>query len=329
MPTDEDGSQVTRVLLSVPWTWSFGEPDRSIDDVEFRVGTRTSDWGLTPWRARLRLLRDAGLVAWQAAGHDCVVLSTLGAEAALMAALAKLRSHRTRVLVFDFLAPRLQPPGWLARHMFAAVDRFVVIRSGDTTMLQRRFGVEPSRCTFLAWPVRADHIPVGVREDGYVYAAGWAHRDWATLVAALDRAGLDAILATGHPLEVPVRSRDRIKVIGMPTPDEGRALTAGAGVVAVVMTDTDLPSGPLVLLDAMAAGKAVVATDVNGTRDYVSDGATALVVPPGDPSALANALTQLSSDAVLRDRLGRAAREETLKRWTVPDFWRGLADLCR
>lgn len=278
-----------------------------------------------------------------AAGRDVVVLATLGVEAGLLAALVKARSRSTRVFVLDLLAPRRQPPRWLARRVFGGVDRFLVIRTGDVDMLARRFGVARERCEFLPWAVRCDRAPgpggaaagggdaAGGGEagnGGYVYAAGWAHRDWPTLIAALDASGLEAKLAAGGELDIPAGAAGRIRQVAMPPPEEGRRLAAGAALVAVVMEDTDLPSGPLVLLDAMAAGKAVVVTAVNGTRDYVCDGVTALVVPPHDVGALATALGRLASDAALRERLGRAAREEVLRLWTVERFWERLAAAC-
>ncbi len=323
------GKLVTRVLLSAPWTWAFGEPPPTVDGASFQVVRRASDWGMPPWRARLRMLREALTVARHSAAHDCVVLSTVGIEASLVAALVKLRSRHTRVVVFDFLAPRAQLPPRIARAMVIPVDRFLVIRSGDAAMLRSRFGVPEHKVSFLPWPVRADQLPdPGVEED-YVYSAGWAHRDWACLLSALDRAGLPATLAPGRPLTIPEGAVGRIEVIEMPPPDLGRTLTARARVVAVALVDTDLPSGPLVLLDAMAMGKAVVASAVNGTRDYVRDGETALVVPPGDPVALSAALTRLWRDEALRRRLGAAARTETLERCSLPRFWEGLAASCR
>jgi glycosyltransferase involved in cell wall biosynthesis len=63
-----------------------------------------------------------------------------------------------------------------------------------------------------------------------------------------------------------------------------------------------------VLIEAMGAGKAVVATAVGGIVDVVVDGETGLLVPPGDPDALANAMRQLIDDEEQRDRMGRAGK---------------------
>jgi glycogen(starch) synthase len=62
-------------------------------------------------------------------------------------------------------------------------------------------------------------------------------------------------------------------------------------------------------LEAAAAGKPVVATRVGGMGEAVEDGATGLLVEPGDPRALAQGIARLLSDEPLRRKLGRQAAE--------------------
>lgn len=323
------GERAGRVLISVPWTWAFGEPDAdAAGGRAVEVLPRGNDWGLTRRRAGLLLLRDAGRLARYARRAETVILCTIGVEGGLMAMLTKLLAPRSRVVVFDFLAPRRDLPHLVSLFLFRPISRFLVIRQGDITMLGRRFDVPSDRVSFLRWPVREDLFDVVTAEDGYLYAAGWAHRDWDTLLAALGTVDLPARLAPGHPVSVPESAESRVEVVEMPSPDEGRRMAARASLIAVVMEDTDLPSGPLVLLDALAMGKAVVATDVNGTRDYVTDGETALVVPPGDPEALQAALVRLSSEPDLRRALGQRARTTARSENGVSVFWKGLLDSC-
>jgi glycosyltransferase involved in cell wall biosynthesis len=61
-------------------------------------------------------------------------------------------------------------------------------------------------------------------------------------------------------------------------------------------------------LEAMGAGRPVVASRVGGLAHSVVHDATGLLVPPGEPAALAEALTRLLGDAALRRRLGEAGR---------------------
>jgi glycosyltransferase involved in cell wall biosynthesis len=70
-----------------------------------------------------------------------------------------------------------------------------------------------------------------------------------------------------------------------------------------------------VVMEAMACGKAVIATDIGGTPDMIDDGATGLLVPPGDSPALAKAIKLLLDRPDLRRDLGSAglARVDALK----------------
>jgi glycosyltransferase involved in cell wall biosynthesis len=74
-----------------------------------------------------------------------------------------------------------------------------------------------------------------------------------------------------------------------------------------------LPSiGPetfgIVVIEAMAAGRPVVASRIGGLADIVVDGETGLLVPPGNVEALRNAISKLLADAGLRERMGLAAK---------------------
>jgi len=72
---------------------------------------------------------------------------------------------------------------------------------------------------------------------------------------------------------------------------------------------------PVAMIEAMAAGKAVVATNVGGVADVIEDGRTGVLVPPGDAQRLADAFVRLAKDRVARHRLGRAARDSVAARF--------------
>jgi glycosyltransferase involved in cell wall biosynthesis len=85
---------------------------------------------------------------------------------------------------------------------------------------------------------------------------------------------------------------------------------ARAAVVVVPFlrtTMTERHTSPLKVFEAMAAGRPIVATDLPASREVLEDGTDALLVPPGDPAALASALTRILADRQLGTRLARAA----------------------
>jgi glycosyltransferase involved in cell wall biosynthesis len=81
------------------------------------------------------------------------------------------------------------------------------------------------------------------------------------------------------------------------------------GVLDVFCISSLYEGTPLALFEAMAAGKAIVSTAVDGCREVLTQGETGLLVPSADAAALASALERVIGDTGLRDALGSRARE--------------------
>jgi glycosyltransferase involved in cell wall biosynthesis len=113
--------------------------------------------------------------------------------------------------------------------------------------------------------------------------------------------GLDLVVAGDGPL------RPRVpQALGMLPRAE---LYEHLDRAAVVVFPSRRDGFPVACAEAMAHGRAVVATSVGGLPDMVVDGETGLLVPPGNPGALRSAIDRLLADADLRHRLGMAARQ--------------------
>jgi colanic acid/amylovoran biosynthesis glycosyltransferase len=117
----------------------------------------------------------------------------------------------------------------------------------------------------------------------------------------------------------PLQQRLEKLAAGLPVRFLGRrgraelsAALARASVVVVPSVPTasgDQDGLPVALLEAMGSGTAVVASRLPGIDEAIEDGVSGLLVPPGDPDALAAALTRVLTDDDLRERLGRAASQ--------------------
>ncbi|MFL5828684.1 MAG: glycosyltransferase family 4 protein [Solirubrobacteraceae bacterium] len=86
-------------------------------------------------------------------------------------------------------------------------------------------------------------------------------------------------------------------------------------------------SGSVALLEALQTGAAIVASGIDGIPEDITDGVDGVLIPPGDPAALAHALTQLLDDPARRERLGREARATYERRFAGPVMARQLKDL--
>jgi glycosyltransferase involved in cell wall biosynthesis len=85
------------------------------------------------------------------------------------------------------------------------------------------------------------------------------------------------------------------------------------GALDVCCTSSTYEGTPLALFEAMAAGKAIVSTSVDGCREVLEDGVTGLLVPPADPEALSSALLRCLDDPALRASLAKRAREASAR----------------
>jgi glycosyltransferase involved in cell wall biosynthesis len=103
-----------------------------------------------------------------------------------------------------------------------------------------------------------------------------------------------------------------------------RSVYAAADVV--VLTSRNEGS-PVSIIEAMAAGRAVVCTDVGGVADVVTSGSSGVLVPYGDPDALAASIDGLLRDPDLRQRLGAEARRAVYPRYDVSRLVTDIAAL--
>lgn len=86
---------------------------------------------------------------------------------------------------------------------------------------------------------------------------------------------------------------------------------------------------PLVLLEAMAAGVPIVATDVGGNRQAVQEGANGVLVPPDDPESIAQAVSRLLDDESLRQAFSHEARRRFADQFTVGRMVERYEDVYR
>jgi hypothetical protein len=199
---------------------------------------------------------------------------------------------------------------------------YCVLSSAELDLFPRTWGVDPHRVVFTPFcATLEEHEPAG--DDGSVFAGGESLRDYGPLLAA----------ACGLPARVTIASSS----IAGPTPENvvaGRvpherfgALLRGCRVVVVPLArGIERSAGQQTYLNAMAAGKLVIVTDSPGARDYVDDGVTGLVVPPGDATALRQALEWCLDDgnAAEHDAMRRRAVEQAGSRFSLDVYFERL-----
>ncbi|HKV06549.1 MAG TPA: glycosyltransferase family 4 protein [Thermoanaerobaculia bacterium] len=208
---------------------------------------------------------------------------------------------------------------------------------------------EPGGAQFLGYRDRWSVIYAGIEIERYRPAEGTLRRGVLYVGRLLPHKGIDVLIEALDP-GVPLH------VVGRPYHTEYfellKRLSAGKDVTFVTDATDDevigfyqraavavLPSVnrtvygaefPLpellgfTLMEAMSCGAAAICTRVGALPEVVVDGESGFVVPPSDPEALRGRLRQLLADPELAARLGRAARQRIVDRFT----WDGVARRC-
>jgi glycosyltransferase involved in cell wall biosynthesis len=228
------------------------------------------------------------------------------------------------------------------RRVWARAEAYVTITRLLAADLQARYG---PRQRFFVVPDGADRVlirfavdlqtgapeaegalPKAAKPSGPAVAAYAGHLyPWKgvdVFVRALALApSIHGLIIGGHPGE-PDRARiekliaslglsERVTITGLvPRQEVVPRLTAADVLVLpnAASTISERYTSPLKLFEYLTLGRPIVASDLPAIREVLTDGRTALLVPPGNPQALAKALTRVVEDRALGDALGAAAR---------------------
>jgi len=206
---------------------------------------------------------------------------------------------------------------------------YCVLTEWERDRFAHTWGVDTARVfvTPYCHTLSDAELEAPVSRDGGVFAGGNSLRDYDPLVAAAGEVGERTFLAT-KLVEGPAPAN----VTAEPVP-EGRyfELLRNARVVVVPLADRDdRTAGQQTYLNAMALRKPTVVTDSPGVREYVEDGRTGIVVPPGDSKALASALRWAldPANAEAVEKMAAAAEETARERFSPQRYAQSILDVA-
>lgn len=209
------------------------------------------------------------------------------------------------------------------RALFRRPRSVVLVQNPDDRAEMTALGIPPDRIALIAGSgVDVEHLRPLPEPDGPVtiaYAGRLLeNKGLPTLIAAQAQ-----LAAKGHPVRLVLagasdpfspaaipeavlaawRAQPGVAFLGHVA--DIRTLWAAAHIAVLPSRREGLP---LSLLEAAACGRPLIATDVPGCREVARAGVNALLVPPDDAAALAEAIARLAADAALRARFGAASR---------------------
>jgi rhamnosyl/mannosyltransferase len=220
---------------------------------------------------------------------------------------------------------------------FAAARRIICTSPGYVASSQWLSRYE-DKCTIVPFGIDPEGFALRAGEEAQVQQRRASYRGRIVLFVGVLRhyKGVDVLLRAltrlrAHAVivgEGPMRQEwrrlaerlgvaDRATFLGEISDAERRILLHACEVLVLPSIDRREAFG-IVQLEAMACGKPVVSSDLPTGVPFVNrDGETGLLVPPGNPEALAAAISRLLTDSTLRVRLGQRARERVIREFSV------------
>jgi glycosyltransferase involved in cell wall biosynthesis len=285
--------------------------------------------------------RDAALatLGWLRRGRYDAVF-TNGENVALpLALLLKLSRRRPgHVTIGHRLSAGKKRPfyTWLRAHR--QMDAIFVYATAQRDFAAEALRIPPEKLSLI--PFHADQRfyrprPADIVREHQICAAGLEWRDYPTLIEAVTpMPHLLVKLAAASPWSKHTdETRDRVLPPNVDARrydyDALRTLYAESAFVVVPLRETDFQAGVTTMLEAMAVGKAVIATRTTGQTDVITDGVNGLTVAPGDAEGWRTAIRRLRDDAPLRARLGENGRRWVAENATLDAWSTRLADALR
>lgn len=274
-------------------------------------------------RKPLSPLREAITLYRAAPGYDVVV--TMGARESLLYGLLCLLTGRPSKQVMTELfiddSTGANPLHRIKTGIYRAVAHrslgILTNSSAEVDAIAERFRMPRSKLAYVPMHTNILEPRMCESREGFILSAGFTHRDYDCLVRAAKDIPAPILIVCGEGQPLPSPLPDNVKVRRNCARKEYLDLLQRCAFVVLPLKPISRATGQVVLLEAMALGKAVIASRVAGVTDHIRDGKTGLLCAPGDASALAARCRELLSEPERAIALGREALADILQLNTV------------
>jgi len=225
-----------------------------------------------------------------------------------------------------------------------SIDRIILMSSAQRDIAVNTLGIPASKIALLRWPVDQRFWRSSGCPPEMICSVGREMRDYATLLRALDGLEIPCHIAAGGQLAVGKEDPWISAISDSPSLPPGvtvgglnfadlRKLYDRSMFVVIPLLETDTDNGTTSILEAMAMGKAVICSRVRGQVDVIRDGVNGMLVPPGDVSALREAIRSLWADPARAEAMGKHGRQfieehHSFDNW-VRDVYRVIDEVLR
>ncbi|ACL73437.1 Glycosyltransferase-like protein [Thioalkalivibrio sulfidiphilus HL-EbGr7] len=301
-----------------PWWWTHLDADKDLCALDYERLTYKGKHSQTistlelPW-VMLKVLWH--LIGWRRRYEYVFTFECdlVGLSIAFWQSLTGMR--RPKHVILQFIMREKQPTFRsrvkysLMRLLLSSVERVIVSSRHEINYYSHVFGWSKDKLAYV--PLHTSPVLLEKTVDqveGYIIAAGRSFRDYYTLIKAVSGTEIRLVIVGGTGTADSLPRNDNVTVLENIPVNELELLILRARAVIVPLEHRSISTGQSVVLQAMALGKAVIATKTAGTVDYIDHMVDGLLVRHKDPQALKDMIRLLNADHDLYERLGTNAR---------------------
>lgn len=274
-------------------------------------------------RKPLSPLREALALYRATPGYDVVV--TMGARESLFYGLFCLLTGRRSMQVMTELfiddTAGADPLHRVKTGVYRAVARrsfgILTNSSAEVDAIAERFRMSRSKLAYVPMHTNILEPRMCESREDFILSAGFTHRDYDCLIRAAKDIPTNILIVCGEEELLPSPLPGNVEARRNCAREEYLDLLRRCAFVALPLKPISRATGQVVLLEAMAFGKAVVASRVAGVTDHIRDGKTGLLCEPGNAPELAVRCRELLSEPERALALGREALADILRLNTV------------
>jgi glycosyltransferase involved in cell wall biosynthesis len=253
------------------------------------------------------------ILAWEAKN---------GFALAVICTLLRLKRPKLVILCYNHRSFLVRMP-WLTKLILKSTDIITTVTKWEEEYYRKILPIAPEKIQFCAlgwYDVNPGETNSEEPVEDFIFSSGRSYRDYVTLASALEGIQTRAIINARKFNIEGVSFPDNVVINDLLPVKDFWKLLRQAKFIVIPLIQTPHAAGDTVIIQAMSAGKAVIATQSPTTMTYVQEGITGLLVPPGDPIALKKAMLYLLEHPDIAREMGCAARKKFEDEYTFYAF---------
>lgn len=184
----------------------------------------------------------------------------------------------------------------IQQFIFSKTDLIFVSSKSEVKTYSERLRLPEHRIRFIPFHTNIVEPRIVQGKGNYLFSAGKTGRDFDVLIQAVRNLDCEVVIVSDQHNIQGIEIPSNVKLLLDIPYSKYLELLFDCRAVIVPLKRLVKSTGQVVILEAMALGKPVIATETVGTVDYIQSGINGILVPPDDPDSLNRAISRLLTD---------------------------------